>query len=125
MTFIKFCMVGGAGFLVDAGILTLLIQCLEPNIFIARACSFSTAVVVTWLLNRTFVYRRSNRFRKRTEFAKYLLAQICSMSVNYGVFTWMILIYSYFRAQPVIPLAIASVAGLVVTFSLLHYWVYR
>ena len=54
--FAKFLVVGGIGFLVDAGVLTLAVRHLGASVYAARALSFSVAVLATWLLNRTYVF---------------------------------------------------------------------
>ena len=65
MKVLGFAVVGGVGFLVDGGILTLLSQVAHTNIYLARGASFSLATLATWLLNRTFVFQAEPRFGRR------------------------------------------------------------
>ena len=65
MKVLGFAVVGGVGFLVDGGILTLLSMVAHTNIYLARGASFSSATLATWLLNRTFVFQAEPRFGRR------------------------------------------------------------
>jgi putative flippase GtrA len=52
----SFGVVGGVGFVVDAGVLTLLSSKMGVNIYVSRLFSFTVAVFVTWMLNRKWVF---------------------------------------------------------------------
>ena len=54
--FARFILVGCIGFAVDAGVLVIALRHLTSSVYAARALSFATAVFVTWLCNRTFVF---------------------------------------------------------------------
>ncbi len=51
-----FAVVGAVGFLVDAGVLTALVNGLGANPYAARAVSFPAAVTATWWLNRRWTF---------------------------------------------------------------------
>lgn len=53
---IRFCLVGGIGFVIDAGLLFFFTQILDFNPFIWRLISFLVASVVTWGLHRHFTF---------------------------------------------------------------------
>ena len=54
--FITFCIVGGIGFLVDAGILGLLVHGFGADPLLSRLLSFPCAMTVTWYLNRRVTF---------------------------------------------------------------------
>jgi putative flippase GtrA len=56
--FLRFCLVGAAGSLVDAGLLQALVTLAGANPFVARVSSFLAAATVTWRLNRCFTFGR-------------------------------------------------------------------
>jgi putative flippase GtrA len=118
--------VGAIGFLVDASILTILSSHMGLDVFRARFFSFSAAVTVTWLLNRTLVFRtrRSGR-NKTTEYSQYLTVQVAGALINLAVFTLLVMRFPAFHETPVIPLAIAASIALVFNFLAARYWVYR
>ena len=107
---LRFAMVGGLGFLVDAAILQSLVH-LGVRAVLARVASIAVAVVVTWVLNRnlTFAARRPPSW---SEFGAYLLNSLVGMLVNYGLFSAAMLLHAPLMAA----LAIGTVAGAVFNF---------
>lgn len=122
-----FIFVGGVGFAVDAGLLTLLARGFDFNIYVARLISFAVAVAVTWLLNRTLVFHQEvdHAMRKRVEYGRYLLVQICGGLSNLAVFVSITQHYPQLEPYPVVPLFFGSLLGLVVNFCGARYWVYK
>lgn len=122
----RFAVVGGIGFLVDGGLLTLLSQYFRIDIYLSRLMSFSVATLVTWVLNRTFVFKNgtSTSGRKSLEYGRYLLVQILGAMTNLLIFTTAIMAHAPMRSVPVIPLAIGAVFGLLVNYFGSHHWVF-
>lgn len=122
-----FGIVGSVGFLVDGGALTLLSQKYGMNVYISRIFSFLMATIVTWLLNRTLVFRgAANGFsRKRDEYGRYFLVQVGGALLNLGIFSVLLHMFSALHATPVIPLAIGAVFGLAFNYSGARYWVFK
>ncbi|NMM28986.1 MAG: GtrA family protein [Glaciimonas sp.] len=122
-----FIFVGGVGFAVDAGLLTLLARGFEVNVYAARLVSFTVAVAVTWLLNRTLVFHREvdHAVRKRVEYGRYLLVQICGGLANLAVFVSITQHYPQLQPYPVVPLFFGSLLGLVINFGGSRYWVFK
>jgi putative flippase GtrA len=127
MKVLGFAVVGGVGFLVDGGILTLLSLVAHTNMYLARGASFSLATLATWLLNRTFVFQAEPWFGRRRgiEYAKYLTVQIAGALVNLGVFAALIATDARLQVLPILPLAIGAAFGMVVNFCGARYWVFR
>lgn len=72
MRFLRFCFVGGLGFIADAASFALLLH-LNLDLLFARVLAFWLAIVVTWLGNRYFTFSQSGRSITKTEFGQYLL----------------------------------------------------
>ena len=111
---IRFAAVGLIGFCVDAGILTLLVNGMGWHHYSARAVSFTLAVTVTWLANRSFVFARTAQPRR--EYVRYFAVQICGALINLGTYVAVIETWPGLGATPVIPLAIGAVLGLICNF---------
>ena len=112
----KFTVIGGIGFIVDGGLMTILNSIYEFDLLPARICSFSVAVTVTWILNRrrTFTDRASNRLA--SEWGRYAAINSIGAMMNIGIFFWLIDRFASLREAPLLPLAAASLVVLVFNF---------
>ncbi|MBD8166113.1 GtrA family protein [Erwinia persicina] len=111
-----FAISGGLGFLVDTVILYLLIDIFGP--YIARCFSFFSAVLFTWVFNRSITFKdKSSNMKPRAEFASYLVLMLCGGAVNYGLYSWLISNYRFVLVQPVIGVAAGSIAGMFVNLA--------
>jgi putative flippase GtrA len=113
-----FAAAGAAGFVVDAGILTALLRMTGWPLLLARACSFSAAVTVTWLLNRQLAFAGGSRFRARTEYAGYFVIQIAGAVINLGVFAACVWFAPRLIAWPIVPLAIGAAVAFLFNYFL-------
>lgn len=113
---IRFAVVGGAGFLVDASVLSFLVQLAEMGLYLSRAVSFLLAVSLTWYLNRTWTFGTTNNKRKRKEYVRYTLLQIVGALINLGVYVYFIETVEKMSQYPVIPLAIGASVALVFNY---------
>lgn len=111
-----FAISGGLGFLVDTAVLYLLIGSLGP--YIARGLSFLSAVLFTWLFNRSVTFKgKSSNMKAGSEFVSYLLLMLCGGAVNYGMYSWLISSYKIALEHPVIGVAVGSIAGMFVNLA--------
>jgi putative flippase GtrA len=86
---LRFGAVGGVGFVVDGGLLWLLIG-LDFNPYLARALSFPVAVVVTWALNRNWTFRATRDASRKGQFRRYFGVQIIGSLTNYLIYSAVI-----------------------------------
>lgn len=120
--FVRFCMVGCVGFGTEAIILTVLALFGVGPIF-GRFISFPIAVTITWLLNRNFSFRSRNPAAR--EGMRYFLVQCAGAVVNIGAYISLAETIPLMTRHPVAALFIGSLAGLVVTFNLSRYLVFK
>ena len=123
----SFGIVGGVGFAVDAGVLTLLSSKMDVNVYLARLCSFTIAVFVTWMLNRKWVFKADvpRTTTKTNEYLSYLSVQIVGALINLGIFSLAIFYFHGLKTYPVIPLAFGSAGGMFFNFIGAHVWVFK
>jgi len=119
----KFAVVGGVGFAIDAGVLTLAVRELS-SVYMARALSFSCAVLVTWLLNRLYVFDPDKGASLAAEYGRYLATQIAGALTNLAVFVALIESVPRLATTPIIPLAIGAVLGALVNYAGSALWVF-
>lgn len=124
--FALFCVGGGLAFLVDAGVLHLLMAQAGLGPYLARLCSFMSAVTATWLFNRSFTFAsgRAGGTSLPHEWARYVVSQLGGFGVNYAVYAAMVWSSALVRQWPVLGVAAGSVAGLVVNYLLAQRYVF-
>jgi putative flippase GtrA len=122
-----FIFVGGIGFVIDGGLLMLLSQVYLFNIYLSRLVSFFVAVLTTWGLNRTLVFKhdRDPAMSKIAEYGRYITVQIGGGLINLFAFTLIIASYPPMKDMPIIPFFIGSIFGLFFNFTGARFWVFR
>jgi putative flippase GtrA len=110
---LRFAIVGGLAFLLDAAILQTLVG-LGFGPVAGRVFSLSAAVTATWLLNRTLTFTTPRRPSWR-EFAHYVLVSLIGMLINYAVYSAGI----FLHVPLLVALAIGTIAG--ATFNFFRY----
>jgi putative flippase GtrA len=116
--FLRFGSVGIAGFLVDAGVLRGLVE-LGLGVYTGRVISFLAAATTTWVLNRSFTFRRdaaSAFAHPAAEWASYLGLMAVGGLVNYGIYSMAVLLSPTIHAYPEIGVALGSLAGMLINF---------
>lgn len=123
--FLLFCIGGVIGFVVDAGVLRLLISAFAANAYLARVFSFLCAATATWLFNRHHTFRGVRRYGLLGEWGRYLFAMTGGFVVNYGTYALLYYFVPLVRTYPELGVAAGSVAGLVVNYASSRWWIYR
>ena len=113
--FVRFSMVGVAGFLVDASLITLLTNYGGINPLLARLASFLAAATTTWWLNRRFTFAAKDTSLVR-QWLRFMAAMSIGGGVNYAVFTCLVLMLPLVMRQPWTGVAAGSLAGLAVNY---------
>jgi len=122
--FAGFFAVGAVGFLVDGGLLWLLLEPLGP--YLGRLLSFLTAVSVTYILNRQFVFAdRTEGLTWRDSLAKYIAANSFGALLNLGIYTVLVALAFPLFGHPLAAFAIAMATALFVNFALTNFVVFR
>jgi putative flippase GtrA len=106
-------LVGGIGFLVDAGVLALLLTATPLGPLAARIASIGVALTATWMLNRAVTFQPSRRGLAR-EGLRYGGVGFATSLVNYLVYSAILLAVP--GTPPLAALAIASLAAMALSF---------
>jgi len=117
--FLRFALIGGAGFCVDTGVLYLLHEA-GLSLYIARLFSFMAAASFTWLGNRHYTFNSGREGRRSisAEWLHYVLAMGAGGLCNYAVFATLIALYSGFRQHPWMAVAAGTAVGMSLNFVL-------
>ena len=122
--FIFFGIAGTLGFLVDAGLVSVLVNALDWDPYLARALSFLCAVATTFAFNRRYTFAAGARPDLARQAGHYLLAMLGGFVVNYGIYAGLVFQFELIRQWPVLGVAAGSIAGLVVNFLSARLWVF-
>jgi putative flippase GtrA len=122
---LAFGVVGTIGFVVDAGVLTLLFHGLGIGHYNARLISFAVAVTVTWGLNRSWTFRDRRGGSVPREFGLYLLAQSGGAAINLAVYTLCVATVATMAAVPAVAVAVGSLAGMFFNYLSARHLVFR
>ncbi|MGF0537777.1 GtrA family protein [Agrobacterium sp. ES01] len=122
MRLLRFAVVGGAGFLVDASMLALLLTFTPISAIPARALAILTALAATWYLNRRFTFGAS-RYSVIREGFRYGSVGLTSALVNYLIFTGLLLTIP--TLSPFAALIFSSIAAMGFSFFGYSRFVFR
>lgn len=110
--FIPFCMVGGIGFAIDAGILALLVHGFGLGPLLSRLVSFPCALTATWYLNRRVTFSHAASNTPGQEWMRYTLVGVAGNLINLIVYAACIRLAHTMYTYPELALAIASLVAL-------------
>jgi putative flippase GtrA len=79
--FLKFCMVGFSGMIIDFGTTWLLKEKVKLNKYIANSTGFILAATSNYLLNRFWTFHSENK-QIATEYLSFVLISIAGLGIN-------------------------------------------
>lgn len=113
---VRFSIVGSLGFLVDAGVLHLLIAGVGGDLYVSRLFSFLAAASFTWAMNRRFTFGAADH-RSGRQWARFITVNAVGGAINYAVYAILVATQPAVAALPVLGVAAGSLAGLAVNFT--------
>lgn len=115
---------GFVGFIVDAGVVQLLVSKFDVDPYVGRLFSFLCAATATWLFNRHVTFERRGDYSLFGEWARYIVAMSAGFAVNYTAYVLAVYFSDFVRAWPAIGVAIGSLPGSAVNFLGARQWVF-
>jgi len=128
----KFLVVGGAGFIIDAGVFNLMRLGANGhgNFFQgpigAKIVSVAVATLATWVGNRYWTFREHRRQNYILEFVEFTIISLAGLGLNL-LCLWVshyVLGFTSLLADNVSGTLIGTVLAMVFRFVLYRYWVY-
>ncbi len=123
--FMKFSLVGTIGFIVDVGVLYLMMYLAGLDPFLGRLVSFLVAASVTWLLNRIYTFKGRSTGTWAGQWARFVMANAVGWIINYGVYGALLLTSDFFYRTPVLAVAIGSLSGLAFNFTVSRKFIFK
>lgn len=123
--FVRFALVGCAGYLVDVGALYVALYLLGTGFYLGRLFSYLCASSSTWYMNRLFTFADASSANRTSEWLRFVLLNAIGGLVNYTVSAVYVHYESSSTAAPAVAVALGSLAGLCVNYFLSHRLVFR
>lgn len=126
--FLRFALVGSAGFVVNEAALALALKFLGLDKYSAGIVSFFVAVTFTWWGNRMLTFRAEaarGPGAAAGEWLKFVLANGIGFAANYAIYAGLITFAPQPMNNPFLALACGTVAGLFFNFALSKRLVFR
>jgi putative flippase GtrA len=111
--FSRFIVIGGLGFVVDAGLLMLFLG-LGGDPFISRIASILLAMLVTWRLNRAFTFGASDG-SQLSEAGRYFSVAASVAVMNYAIYAGLLLVLA--SLHPLLATAISTLICVLASFA--------
>lgn len=121
---VLFGIVGFIGFIVDAGVVQLLVSKANANPYIARLFSFVCAATTTWLFNRRLTFGDRGGHGLFGEWARYMMAMSLGFALNYSTYALVVFYSSFVHRWPAIAVAAGSLPGGLINFTTARQWVF-
>jgi putative flippase GtrA len=126
--FLRFAIVGSAGFFVNEVALYGALHFLKLNPYAGAIFAFLVTVTFTWGGNRFLTFRGEAAHRLRDvleEWLKFVAANTLGFGVNYAVYAALVTFAPAPLNSPYLALACGTLAGLVFNFTLSKRFVFR
>jgi putative flippase GtrA len=121
--FLRFGVVGLAGFAVDAAAFYALWAAL--GFYGARALSYLAAASTTWALNRAWTFRGAGSGRVWRQWGRFVVLNLAGFVLNYGTSALLYEHVALCRAYPVLAIFAGALAGMTANFTLARAVVFR
>jgi len=124
--FIKFSMVGGVGFVVDAGTYFVMTHYLGGDLVISRFISALVfGMTTTFLLNNFMTFRGHGSGSLVSRYVRFAAANIIGNLLNIGTHAALVENLDLFHRIPVLGVVAGTFVGLVFNFAGSKYFVFR
>ena len=117
LQFLRFCVVGATGFVVDAGVLLIELHAFSLDPIWGRLVSFSVAVLTTFELNRSWAFKSTRHQPYLAAFVSYLSVQGVGFVCNFGIYSMLYVAVPSGYNAPLFCLAVSSLIALTVNYA--------
>ncbi len=126
--FLRFAVVGAAGFLINEAALFIGLKLLHLGAYAGGVFAFFVAVTFTWWGNRMLTFRGQAAQGARgvvAEWLKFVAANGLGFAVNYAVYATLVTFARAPLNSPYVALGCGTLAGLIFNFAMSKRFVFR
>lgn len=133
MEFIKFCLIGGSGMVVDLAMVYLSMQILMVSGIIstsyrfrtARTIGFAFAVTSNFLLNRRFTFQGASRGNIRRQYLSFFIVSILGFIVNFSISVYLHEHIAFFNRYYLLAALMGILGGTLINFAGSKFFVFK
>lgn len=122
--FARFGVVGVVGFGIDVLVLYTALA-MGLGLYSGRLVSYLVAATTTWAMNRAYTFRKGSNVSKTKQWVIFVLLNTLGGAINYGVYAGLVNGVVLFEYYPVFAVAVGSLSGMVVNFTLSRTYVFN
>jgi len=119
--FLRFCLVGGLGFVVDAGCTLAFTQLLGWPPGLSRVLAFALAASTTWFCNRSFTFRSA---AGASTWLPYVLLTAFGAVLNLGVYMAWLAVFGTSATDIFLGVVFGSAAALALNYAISRRYVF-
>lgn len=119
--FLRYCLVGGLGTVLDVGMVFLLVRFFNIHPVLAAFFGFWIAVINNFFLNKIWTFQDTSR-NYRKQGIKFLIVSLGGLALTLG---WMAIFYEVFSIHYLVAKMLTSGIVLVWNFFANKYWTFR
>jgi putative flippase GtrA len=123
--FLKFAIVGTAGFIVDSAVLVLGLSVFGLDPYSARLFSFLVAITATWIGNRNFTFADRKQKSLFGEWLRFFLANGTGGLINYGTYSLLVAFVPFVNETPVWGVAAGALTAMLFNYVASKHLVFR
>lgn len=123
--FARFFVTGAVGFIIDGGILMLLVYALGMDAVLARYISIPIAITGTWWINRHYAFADRRSARALPELLRYFIANGLGALLNMLVYLVLLKLEIKPFSHPALAFTIASVVAMFFNFTVNYLKVFN
>ncbi|HEU0117762.1 MAG TPA: GtrA family protein [Alphaproteobacteria bacterium] len=123
--FLRFCVIGGLGFVFDTCLVYFGIDHLHMRRVTAGLFSFPFVVTFTWAGNRYFTFHDASRGKKHVQLMRFVMVCGVGLVFNRGTYSLLVSNVPIFYAYPVLALMAGTAAGMFFNFFVSKKLVFR
>ncbi|HCC35929.1 MAG TPA: GtrA family protein [Ruminococcaceae bacterium] len=120
--FLRYCFVGGLAFVVDYGVMVLLVEVFGLYAVLASALSFVLGLSVNYILSTYWIFKKSRFSNRFIEFAGFAVIGVIGLGIN-TIILWFFQDYlAAIGAIPILPQDKYYAAGKIVSTAVVFVW---
>lgn len=120
--FFRYCFVGGFAFVIDSGILFLLVETVYLNEAVAAAIAFIFGLVANYILSTFWIFKNSKMDNKLQEFIAFAIIGVIGLLMNSGIIWFFQSYLAGINIIPIIPQDKYYLLGKVASTVIVFVW---